>query len=124
MEQIINETKRPRKHLTMEERLAQLERKEKKALAVETKRKAKIAKLRTALFVQRRDAFAKMLEENGIQTESQLATAMELHQLLAEWGIKTKCQLEEVLSAAEQGNSNLIEDLREQKEHGEQIANE
>ena len=124
MEQIINETKRQRKHLTMEERLAQLERKEKKALAVETKRKAKIAKLRTALFAQRRDAFAKMLEENGIQTESQLATAMELHQLLAEWGIITKCQLEEVLSAAEQGNSNLIEDLREQKEHGEQIANE
>ena len=124
MEQITNETKTPRKHLTMEESLAQLERKEKKALAVETKRKAKIAKLRTALFAQRRDAFAKVLAENGIQTDSQLATAMELHQLLAEWGIRTKCQLEEVLSAAEQGNSNLIEDLREQKEHGEQIANE
>lgn len=41
MEQITNETKTPRKHLTMEERLAQLERKEKKALAVGTKRKAK-----------------------------------------------------------------------------------
>ena len=124
MEQITNETKTPRKYLTMEERLAQLERKEKKALAVETKRKAKIARLRTALFAQRRDAFAKVLAENGIQTESQLATAMELHQLLAEWGINTKCQLEEFLLAAEQGNSNLIEDLREQKEHGEQIANE
>ena len=124
MEQITNETKTPRKHLTMEERLAQLERKEKKALAVETKRKAKIAKLRTALFAQRRDAFAKVLEENGIQTASQLTIAMELHQLLAKWGINTKCQLAEVLSAAEQGNSNLMEDLREQKEHGEQIANE
>ena len=124
MEQITNETKTPRKYLTMEERLAQLERKEKKALAVETKRKAKIARLRTALFAQRRDAFAKVLAENGIQTESQLVTAMELHQLLAEWGINTKCQLEELLLAAEQGNSNLIEDLREQKEHGEQIANE
>ena len=124
MEQITNDTKPRRKHLTMEERLAQLERKEKKALAVETKRKAKITKLRTALFAQRRDAFAKVLEENGIQTESQLAAAMELHQLLAKWGINTKCQLEELLLAAEQGNSNLIEDLREQKEHGEQIANE
>ncbi len=59
MEQITNDTKPRRKHLTMEERLAQLERKEKKALAVETKRKARIAKLRTALFAQRRDAFAK-----------------------------------------------------------------
>ena len=124
MEQITNETKTLRKHLTMEERLAQLEQKEKKALAVETKRKAKIAKLRTALFAQKRDTFAKVLEENGIRTESQLATVMELHQLLAECDISTKCQLEEVLSAAEQGNSNLIEDLREQKEHGKQIADE
>ena len=125
MEQIIaNETKTPRKHLTMEERLAQLERKEKKALEVESKRKAKIAKLRTALSAKKRDTFAKVLAENGIQTASQLSAAMELYQMLSIRGICTKNQLEDVLLEAEQANPNLMEDLLEQKEHNEQASNE
>lgn len=124
MEQVINETKTPRKHWTMEERLAQLERKEKKALEAEAKRKAKIAKLRTALFAQKRDTFAKVLAENGIQTASQLSAVMELYHLLDTWGINAKSQLEAVLSEAEQANPNLMEDLLEQKERREQASNE
>ena len=125
MEQTItNEAKTPRKHWTMEERLAQLEWKEKKALEVESKRKAKIAKLRTALSAKKRDTFVKVLAENGIQTASQLSVAMELYQILSIRGICTKNQLEDVLLEAEQANPNLMEDLLEQKEHNEQASNE
>lgn len=125
MEQTItNEAKAPRKHLTMEERLAQLERKEKKALEVESKRKAKIAKLRTALSAKKRDTFVKVLAENGIQTASQLSAAMELYQILSIRGICTKNQLEDVLLETEQTNPNLMEDLLEQKERNEQAFNE
>lgn len=125
MEQTItNEAKTPRKHWTMEERLAQLERKEKKALEVESKRKAKIAKFRTALSAKKRDTFVKVLAENGIQTASQLSVAMELYQILSIRGICTKNQLEDVLLEAEQANPNLMEDLLEQKEHNEQASNE
>ena len=57
-------------HLTLEEQLAQFEAKEKKANETEARCKAKMAKLRSALFLQKRKTFDKMLSERGAQTES------------------------------------------------------
>lgn len=119
MEQTTNGANAPKKHLTLEERLAQLERKEQKAKEAEAKRKAKIAKLRSAMLTQKRENFEKLLTANGIQTESQLDEAMELHHLLNTWGVVTKSQLEDVLNAAEQGDPTLMEKLLEEKEQRE-----
>jgi len=66
-------------HLTLEEQLAKLEAKDKKAKKTEAHRKAKMAKLRSALLAQKREAYDKVLLENDIQTESQLREAMALH---------------------------------------------
>ena len=70
MEQTTNGEKRPKQHLTLEEQLARLEAKEQRAKEAEAKRKAKIAKLRSAMLLQKREAFEKVLSENGIHTES------------------------------------------------------
>lgn len=115
MEQITNGEKIPKKHLTIEEQLAQLEAQEQKAKAAEEKRKAKMNKLRSAMIAQKREAFDKVLKENSIQTESQLHTVMELYQTLATRGILTKSQLEDVLAEAKQANPNLMKGLLEQK---------
>lgn len=48
MEQTTNGEKCPKQHLTLEEQLARLEAKEQRAKEAEAKRKAKIAKLRSA----------------------------------------------------------------------------
>ena len=63
---------RIKRHLTLEEQLAQLEAKDKKAKETEARRKAKIAKLRSVLLLQKRETFDKVLSEHGIHTESQL----------------------------------------------------
>ena len=70
-------------HLTLEEQLAQLEAKKKKAKAMEARRKAKMAKLLSALLLQKRETFDKVLPENGIQTESQLREAMTWNSITA-----------------------------------------
>lgn len=124
MEQTMNGEKRPKQHLTLEEQLARLEAKEQRAKEAEEKRKTKIAKLRSAMLLQKREAFEKVLSENGIHTESQLREAMALHAKLRCAGIVTPRQLDDVLEAAEQADANLMADLREQKERNEQIANE
>lgn len=115
---------RPKKHLTIEEQLAQLEAKEKKAKAAEEKRKAKMAKLRSALLAQKREAFDKLLTENGILTEQELDAAMELHHTLVAWNIRTKSQLEKVLEEAEQANPTLMEELMAQNEQSGQFSHE
>ena len=58
--------KRVEHHLTLEEQLAQLEAKEKKAKETEARRKAKMAKLRSALLSQKREAYDNVLSEHGI----------------------------------------------------------
>ena len=89
-------------HLTLEEQLAQLEAKDKKAKETEARRKAKIAKLRSALLLQKREAFDKVLSEHGIHTESQLQEAMALHAKLYDAGITTLAQLDELIDLASQ----------------------
>ena len=81
MEQIISGDTRTteehtKHHLTLEEQLAQLEAKDKKAKETEARRRAKMAKLRFALLSQKREAYDKVLSEHDIQTESQLREAM------------------------------------------------
>ena len=49
---------------------------------------------------------------------------MALHAKLRGAGIVTPRQLDDVLEAAEQADSNLMADLREQKERNGQVANE
>ena len=124
MDNLQIEEKTTKKHWTLEERLTQLERKEQRAKEAEAKRKTKIAKLRSAMLLQKREAFEKVLAENGIQTENQLREAMALHAKLRGAGITTPRQLDDVLEAAEQADANLMADLREQKERNEQVANE
>ena len=63
MEQTMNGEKRPKQHLTLEEQLARLEAKEQRAKEAEAKRKTKIAKLRSAMLLQKREAFEKVLSE-------------------------------------------------------------
>lgn len=48
-------------HLTLEEQLAQLEAKDKKAKETEARRKAKMAKLRSALLSRKRESYDKVL---------------------------------------------------------------
>ena len=101
-------------HLTLEEQLAQLEAKDKKAKETEARRKAKIAKLRSALLSQKRETFDKVLSEHGIQTESQLREAMALHAKLIGSGIITPKQLDKVIDLALQTDSGLINELKEE----------
>ena len=89
-------------HLTLEEQLAQLEAKDKKAKAMEARRKAKMAKLRSALLSQKREAYDKVLSEHGIQTESQLREAMALHAKLHGAGIITPEQLNKLIDCKRQ----------------------
>ena len=101
-------------HLTLEEQLAQLEAKDKKAKETEARRKAKIAKLRSALLSQKRETFDKVLSEHGIQTESQLREAMALHAKLIGSGIITPKQLDKVIDLALQTDSGLINEMKEE----------
>ena len=98
-------------HLSLEEQLAQLEAKDKKAKETEARRKAKMAKLRSALLLQKREAFDKVLSENGIQTENQLREAMALYAKLISSGITTPKQLDKVIELASQTDSTLIDGL-------------
>ena len=99
MEQIISGDTRTteehiKHHLTLKEQLAQLEAKDKKAKETEARRKAKIAKLRSALLSQKRETFDKVLSAHGIQTESQLQEAMALYAKIRGAGITTPEQLD------------------------------
>ena len=105
---------RTKHHLTLEEQLAQLEAKDKKAKAMEARRKAKMAKLRSALLSQKREAYDKVLSEHGIQTESQLREAMALYAKLRGAKIITPEQLDKVIHSALQYDSNLITGSREE----------
>lgn len=95
-------------HLTLEEQLIQLEAKERKAKETEARRKAKMAKLRSALLSQKRESYDKVLSENGIQTESQLRKAMALHAELHGAGITTPEQLNKLIVLALNYNPDLI----------------
>ena len=100
-------------HLTLEEQLAQLEAKEKKAKETEARRKAKMAKLRSALLSQKREAYDKVLSEHGIQTESQLREAMALYARLHGAGITTPEQLDKLIDLALQYDPDIIDGLKE-----------
>ena len=103
-------------HLTLEEQLAQLEAKDKKAKETEARRKAKMAKLRSALLAQKREAYDKVLSEHGIQTESQLREAMALHAKLHGAGITTPEQLNKLIDLALDYNPDLIGGQREENQ--------
>ena len=96
-------------HLTLEEQLAQLEAKDKKAKETEARRKAKMAKLRSALLSQKREAYDKVLSENGIQTESQLQEAMVLYAKLHGAGITKPEQLDKLIDCALQYDPDIID---------------
>lgn len=100
--------KRVEHHLTLEEQLAQLEAKEKKAKETEARRKAKMAKLRSALLSQKREAYDNVLSEHGIQTESQLREAMALYAKLHGAGITTPEQLDKLIGLALDYKPDLI----------------
>ena len=113
MEEIINgdtstTEEHVKHHLTLEEQLAQLEAKDKKAKETEARRKAKMAKLRSALLAQKREAYDKVLSEHGIQTESQLREAMALHAKLHGAGITTPEQLNKLIACALNHNPDLV----------------
>ena len=97
-----------RHHLTWEEQLAQLEAKE-----TEARRKAKIAKLRSALLSQKRETFDKVLSAHGIQTKSQLQEAMALYAKIRDAGITTPEQLDKLIDLAPDYNPNLVGGQRE-----------
>ncbi|MBO6202032.1 MAG: hypothetical protein J6O13_00750 [Selenomonas sp.] len=105
---------RTKHHLTLEELLAQLEAKDKKAKESEARRKAKMAKLRSALLSQKRETFDKVLSEHGIQTESQLQEAMALHAKLHGAGIATPEQLDKLIDLALQYDPDIIDGLTEE----------
>ena len=107
-------------HLTLEEQLAQLEAKDKKAKETEARRKAKMAKLRSALLAQKREVFDKVLSENGIQTESQLREAMALHAKLHGAGITTPEQLNKLIACALNHNPDLVGGQMEENRQSEQ----
>lgn len=109
-----------KQHLTLKEQLAQLEAKDKKAKETEARRKAKIAKLRSALLSQKREVFDKVLSENGIQTESQLREAMVLHAKLIGSGITTPGQLEKLIDLALQYDPDIIDGLTEENRQSAQ----
>ena len=107
-------------HLTLEEQLAQLEAKDKKAKETEARRKAKMAKLRSALLSQKRETYDKVLSEHGIQTESQLQDAMALYTKLHNAGITTPKQLDKLIDMASQYAPDLINRLREENRQSAQ----
>ena len=107
-------------HLTLEEQLAQLEAKDKKAKETEARRKAKMAKLRSALLSQKREAYDKVLSEHGIQTESQLREAMALYARLHGAGITTPEQLDKLIDLALQYDPDIIDGLTEENRQSEQ----
>ncbi|MBR3457367.1 MAG: hypothetical protein IKH16_04340 [Selenomonadaceae bacterium] len=114
-------TKEPTKHhLTLEEQLAQLEAKEKKAKETEARRKTKMAKLRSALLAQKREVFDNVLSEHGIQTESQLREALALHAKLIGSGITTPGQLDKLIDLALQYDPDIIDGLTEENRQSEQ----
>ena len=82
-------------HLTLEEQLA--------------RRKAKMAKLRSALLSQKREAYDKVLSENGIQTESQLREAMALYARFHGAGITMPGQLDKLIDCALQYAPDIID---------------
>ena len=98
-------------HLSLEEQLAQLEAKDKKAKETEARRKAKMAKLRSALLSQKQEIYDKVLSEHGIQTESQLQEVMALYAKLHGAGITTPKQLDKLIDLALQYDPNLIDEL-------------
>ena len=100
-------------HLTLEEQLAQLEEKDRKAKETEARRRAKIAKLRSTLLSQKREAYDKVLSENGIQTESQLQEAMALYAKLHGAGITMPQQLDKLIDLALQYDPDIIDGLTE-----------
>ena len=107
-------------HLTLEEQLAQREEKDKKAKEREARRKAKIAKLRSALLSQKREVFDKVLSEHGIQTESQLREAMALYTKLHGAGITTPEQVDKLIDLALGYNPDLVDGLTEENRQTEQ----
>ena len=110
-------TEEPTKHhLTLEEQLAQLEAKDKKAKETEARRKAKMARLRSALLSQKREAYDKVLSEHGIQTESQLREAMALYTKLHGTGITTPEQLGKLIACALNHNPDLVGGQREENQ--------
>ena len=98
-------------HLTLEEQLAQLEAKDKKAKETEARRKAKMAKLRSALLSQKRETYDNVLSEYGIHTESQLQEAMALYAKLHSAGITTSEQFDKLIDLALNYNPDLINGL-------------
>ena len=72
-----------------------------------------MAKLRSALFLQKREVFDKVLSEHGIQTESQLREAMALYTKLHGAGITTPEQLDKLIDLAPDYNPNLVSGRRE-----------
>lgn len=94
--------------------MAQLEAKDKKAKETEARRKAKMAKLRSALLSQKRESYDKVLSENGIHTESQLREAIALYAKLHGAGITTPEQLDKLIACALNHNPNLIGGQREE----------
>ena len=107
-------------HLTLEEQLAQFGAKNRKAKETEARRKAKMAKLRSALLLQKRETFDKVLSENGIQTESQLREAMVPHAKLIGSGITTPGQLEKLIDFALQYDPDTIDGLTKENFQTEQ----
>ena len=107
-------------HLTLEEQLAQLEAKDKKAKEMEARRKTKMAKLRSALLAQKREVFDNVLSEHGIQTESQLREALALHAKLIGSGITTPGQLDKLIDLALQYDPDIIDGLTEENRQSEQ----
>ena len=105
-----------RHHLTLEEQLAHLEAKDKKAKETEARRKAKMAKLRSALLSQKREAYDKVLSENGIQTESQLREAMALYAKLHGAEITTPEQLDKLIGLALDYKPDLIGGQRKENQ--------
>lgn len=101
-------------HLTLEEQLAQLEAKNRKAKETEARRKAKMAKLCSALLLQKRETFDKVLSEHGILTESQLREALALHAKLIGSGITTPGQLDKLIDLALQYDPDIIDGLTEE----------
>ena len=125
MEQLLKEDipsteKQVRHHLTLEEQLEQLEVQDKKAKETEARRKAKISKLRSALLLQKRETFDKVLSEHGIHTERQLQEAMALYAKLRGAEIITPKQLDKVIDLALQTDPDLIDELRDENRQSAQ----
>ena len=73
-----------------------------------------MAKLRSALLLQKRETFDKVLSEHGIQTESQLREALALHAKLIGSEITTPGQLDKLIDLALQYDPDIIDGLTEE----------